>query len=88
MRRDKLDEAQSSFERAIELHRQAHSVLGEANDVQSLGDVCISSFERAIELHRQAHNVLGEANDVQSLGDVYLRRPKLDEVPGILRACH
>jgi exonuclease VII small subunit len=75
LRRDKLDEAQASFERAIELHRQAHDVLGEANDVQSLGDVYLrrskldeaqASFERAIELHRQAHDVLGEANDVQS----------------------
>jgi exonuclease VII small subunit len=79
LRRDKLDEAQASFEHAIELHRQAHDVLGEANDVQKLGDVHLrrdkldearASFERAIQLHRQAHNVLGEAK----------RRPEVSEM--------
>ena len=88
LRRSKLDEAQASFEHAIELHRQAHSVLGEANDVQKLGDVHLrrskldeaqASFERAVELHRQAHNVLGEANDVQKLGNVHLQQDKLQE---------
>ena len=87
-RRAKVDEAQASWEHAVELHRQAHDVLGEANDVQKLGDVhwrrdklneAQASFERAVELHRQAHSVLGEAYDVQKLGDVHLRRSKLDE---------
>jgi tetratricopeptide (TPR) repeat protein len=59
-RRSKLDEAQASFERAIELRRQTHSVLGEANDVQKLGVVYLRRdelnaaqefLERAIELH-------------------------------------
>jgi exonuclease VII small subunit len=62
-RRGKLDEAQASLERAVQLHRQAQDVLGEANDVQKLGVVHLRrdkldeaqvSFERAIELHRQA----------------------------------
>jgi Tetratricopeptide repeat len=75
----KLDEAQASCKHAIELHRQAHSVLGEAHSVQRLGDVQFrsdkldeaqASFKHAIELHRQAHDILGEANDVQKLGDV------------------
>jgi tetratricopeptide (TPR) repeat protein len=39
LRQDKLDEAQASFERAIELHRQAHNVLGEANSLQSLANL-------------------------------------------------
>jgi exonuclease VII small subunit/GTPase SAR1 family protein len=66
LRHSKLDEAQASFERAIEFHRQAHDVLGEAYDVQMLGDVYLrrskldeaqASFERAIELHRQVHTL-------------------------------
>ena len=88
LQRNKLDEAQASLERAVELHRQAHDVLGEAYDVQKLGDVLFrrdkldeaqASFERAVEFHRQAHDVLGEANDVSMLGDVLLRRNKIDE---------
>jgi tetratricopeptide (TPR) repeat protein len=84
----RLDEAQASCERAVELHRQAHDVRGEANDVWKLGDVHLrrskldeaqASFECAVELHRRAHDVRGEANDVHKLGHVHLERNKLDE---------
>ena len=34
--RAKLDEAGASLERAVQLHPQAHDVLGEANDVRLL----------------------------------------------------
>ncbi|KAG6913844.1 hypothetical protein DXG01_003961, partial [Tephrocybe rancida] len=70
------------------LHQQAHSGLGKANDVQSLGmvymqqdklDKAEASFQHAIELHQQAHYVLGEAYDVQNLGKVYMQQNKLDE---------
>ncbi|THU95163.1 hypothetical protein K435DRAFT_859794 [Dendrothele bispora CBS 962.96] len=37
--RDKLDEAEESLNRAVELHRQAQDVLGEAYDLQMLGVV-------------------------------------------------
>ncbi|KAG6914377.1 hypothetical protein DXG01_000678, partial [Tephrocybe rancida] len=88
MRQDKLDEAEASFEHAIELHQQAHDVLGEAYDVKNLGEVYMrqdkldeaeASFEHAIELHQQAHDVLGEAYDVQNLGEVYMQQDKLDK---------
>ncbi|KAG6834382.1 hypothetical protein H0H87_006222, partial [Tephrocybe sp. NHM501043] len=67
LRRGRLDDAEASFERAVQLHRQANNVLGEANAITSLGNVSLrrdqlddaeASFEHAIQLHRQAHNVL------------------------------
>ena len=88
LQRNKLDEAEASFKRAAELHRQVYDVLGEANDVRNLGEVHLrrdkldeaeASFKRAAELHRQAHDVLGEASDVQKLGEAYLRRDNRDE---------
>ena len=39
LRRAKVDEAQASIERTIELHRQAHDVRGEAADIRMLGDL-------------------------------------------------
>jgi len=84
----KLDEAQASFECAVQLYRQAYDVVGEANAIQNLGEVQLqqdkldeaqASFENALQLHRQAHDVLGEANDVQKLGEVQLQQNKLHE---------
>ncbi|KAG6822849.1 hypothetical protein H0H87_002459 [Tephrocybe sp. NHM501043] len=86
--RGRLDDAEASFEHAVQLHRQAHNVIGEANAIKSLGDVSFrrgqlddaeASFERAIQLHQQAHDVLGEANAIQSLGGVSFRRGRLDD---------
>ncbi|KAG6906798.1 hypothetical protein DXG01_012045 [Tephrocybe rancida] len=88
MQQDKLDEAEASFECAIELHQQAHNVLGEAYNFQNLGvvymrqgklDEAEASFEHAMELHKQAQDVLGEANGVHNLGVVYMRWGKLDK---------
>jgi exonuclease VII small subunit len=96
LRRDKLDEAQASFERAIELHRQAHDVLGEASDVQKLGDVHLrrdkldeaqASFERAIELHRQAHQFSVRQRCPEARRCAFATR-QARRGPGILRACH
>jgi len=39
LQQDKLDEAEASFEHAAELHQQAHTILGEAHDIQNLGVV-------------------------------------------------
>ncbi|KAG6914217.1 hypothetical protein DXG01_001712 [Tephrocybe rancida] len=84
----KIDKAEASFERAVELHQQGHFVFGEANAVQGLGKVYLqcdklaeaeASFEHAVELHQQAHHVLGEADDVQNLGKVYIRCAKLEK---------
>ncbi|KAG6910190.1 hypothetical protein DXG01_012639, partial [Tephrocybe rancida] len=85
---DKLAEAEASFEHAVDLHQQAHDVLGQANDVLGLGRVYMrqdklakaeASFEHAADLHQQAHDVIGQANDAQGLGRVYMRQNKLAE---------
>ncbi|KAG6844308.1 hypothetical protein H0H87_007878 [Tephrocybe sp. NHM501043] len=88
MDQGKLDNAKVSFERAAQLHQQAHDVLGEANDITKIGEVYLrrdrlddaeATFERAAQLHGEAHDVLGEANDIKNLGRVYLRRDRLDD---------
>ena len=81
MHQDELEEAEKSFKHAIELHQQAHSVLGKANDHLNLGALQMcqdeleeaeKSFKHAIELHQQAHSVLDEAYDHQSLGNMQM----------------
>ena len=84
-----LANAEQSLIQAVELHKQAHDILGEAIDCRKLGDLYLhqdrlgdaeQSLIQAVELHKQAHDILGEANDCQSLGDLYLHWYQLADV--------
>ncbi|KIJ38835.1 hypothetical protein M422DRAFT_258482 [Sphaerobolus stellatus SS14] len=86
--KDKLHDAQSAFQEALGLHKQAQSILGQATDLHRLGDLyqrrnqlaeAEKSFLDALELHKQAQSILGQANDLHCLGDLYLHRGQLEE---------
>jgi tetratricopeptide (TPR) repeat protein len=83
LQRDKLDEAHASFERALELYRQAHSVLGEANSLQRLGDVCLQQdnlqeaelcLNHALLLHQQFQVPSLHATDLRLLEQLSVRK--------------
>ncbi|KAG6808476.1 hypothetical protein H0H92_004010 [Tricholoma furcatifolium] len=84
---DRLDEAETSYKYAAELHQQAHDLLGEAYDLKGLGDIFLrknkldaaeGSYKQAAKLHQEAYSILGEAYDLQGLGNVYVWQNKLD----------
>jgi tetratricopeptide (TPR) repeat protein len=83
-------ERQSRFAEAIALVDEARSVyadigdvLGEANCIQSLGDIALhqsdhasaqARYQEALPLYRRVGSVLGEANCIKSLGNIALER--------------
>ncbi|KAI0293008.1 hypothetical protein B0F90DRAFT_192936 [Multifurca ochricompacta] len=83
-----LNEAEVSCQKALELHKIANDVLGQANDHLGLGDIFLSlsrldeaeaSYREALKFHKIANDVLGQANDHSGLGDMYSRLSRLDE---------
>ena len=75
------------IKQALPLYQQVGDVLGEANCIQSLGDIALprsdhdtarAAYEEALPLYRQVGDVLGEANCIQSLGDIALARSDHD----------
>ncbi|KAI0293884.1 hypothetical protein B0F90DRAFT_1919880 [Multifurca ochricompacta] len=89
-----LNEAEVSCQKALELHKVANSVLGQANDHKGLGHIFLglsrldeaeTSYREALKFHKIANDVLGQANDHSGLGHVYLRLSRLDEAEASYR---
>ena len=78
-------DAEHYFTVAGQIAKTADDIKGEANCIQSLGDIyfresrnaeALKSFEAALLLYRRMRDVLGEANCIQSLGDIYFRESR------------
>jgi tetratricopeptide (TPR) repeat protein len=76
---DKLNEAVKNYEHALNLYQQVGDRLGEANVLQTMGEVqllhddldgALKYFERALVLYRQVGSKLGEAYCYQAQGNV------------------
>ncbi|MFS8066282.1 MAG: tetratricopeptide repeat protein [Byssovorax sp.] len=79
----RYEDAEAEVTIALDAYRSAGNRLGEANCIQSLGNIALrrsdhegarTRFEQALLLHKQVGDVQGEANCIQSLGDIALRR--------------
>ncbi|KAH8810129.1 hypothetical protein DL96DRAFT_1821637 [Flagelloscypha sp. PMI_526] len=84
---DRLEAAEASLTRALELFCEARNRLGEAKTHQSIGvlhvlrdrlDAADASFSCALELYNEVRDQLGEANTHKSIGDLHMRRHRLD----------
>ena len=79
LQQDKLEEAQSSFEQALELYQAAHSVLGEENSLQKLGKLHLKNgnltqaeeyLNAALRLHHQSQIPSNVAMDLALLEEI------------------
>ncbi|KAJ7113605.1 hypothetical protein C8R44DRAFT_855973 [Mycena epipterygia] len=85
---DNLSDAESMFKVALDLHREADDKMGEANDLQKVGELyqrlsrleeAEQALQSALDLHRKVDDRLGQANDLQDLGQLYMRVNRLEE---------
>ena len=90
---NQLYNAEKALVRAVELHQQAHDVIGEGDDIKHVGELYLllnrleeaeTSLLRAVEPHRQTHSVLDEGSDLARLGELYIRLDRLDEAESSL----
>ncbi|MEO5725907.1 MAG: tetratricopeptide repeat protein, partial [Byssovorax sp.] len=79
----RYEDAEAEVTIALDAYRSAGNRLGEANCIQSLGNIALrrsdhegarTRFEQALLLHKQVGDVLGEANCIHRLGDIALER--------------
>jgi tetratricopeptide (TPR) repeat protein len=85
----KLDKAKESFEKALALFQQAHSIFGEADGRLSLGRLYLQQdnvqeaelcFNRALLLYRQAQAPdSDEATALQFLQQLSVRKQQLSQ---------
>ncbi|KAJ7193651.1 hypothetical protein GGX14DRAFT_588296, partial [Mycena pura] len=94
-RSGKLDDAMQALQSALDLHKQVNDRVGEANDLQHLGELYMrldrledaeKALKFAIDLYRQVNSRLGEANALQTLGELYMRLDRLEDAEKALKS--
>ncbi|MGD2248964.1 MAG: tetratricopeptide repeat protein [Candidatus Methanofastidiosia archaeon] len=83
-----LEEAQSKYEKALEIYQNIGHERGEANTFWKLGDLIVllgdleearTKYENALEIYQEIDEKIGEANVFLHLGDLIMRSGSLEE---------
>ncbi|KAI0289598.1 hypothetical protein BC826DRAFT_1177260 [Russula brevipes] len=83
-----LNEAETSYSKALEFYKLANNVWGQGKGYFGLGDINLqlgklndaeASYQKALEFHKLANSVLGQGNDYLGLGDINLQLGKLND---------
>jgi tetratricopeptide (TPR) repeat protein len=88
MRVDDLEGSRADYLAALTIFREIHARLGEANTLQTLGDLKMrvddlegsrADYLAALTIYREIHARLGEANCRQGIGSLLLAQNRPDE---------
>ena len=83
-----FDKAETSFQKALELHKVANDIFGQADDYNGLGKIYLNlnklneakvSYQKALELNGSSNSIQRQGNDYNGLGDTYLALTELNE---------
>ncbi|KAI0297838.1 hypothetical protein B0F90DRAFT_1819046 [Multifurca ochricompacta] len=83
-----LDEAEATYQKALEIYEASQDILGQGNSHYGLGQAYASldklteaeaSYQKALEFHKAENDNVGLGNDYQKLGETYQQQDKLDE---------
>lgn len=83
-----LDEAITSFQKALRFHKHANDIIGQGDDYSGLGKTYIrlnkfqeaeAAYSKALTFHELGNNTLGQGDDHRSLGQIYFKLNRLQE---------
>ncbi|KAI0297848.1 hypothetical protein B0F90DRAFT_1926773 [Multifurca ochricompacta] len=83
-----LDEAEATYQKALEIYKASQDILGQGNSHFGLGQAYAgldklteaeASYQKALEFHKAENEDVGLGNDYQGLGETYQKQNKLAE---------
>ncbi|KAJ7307072.1 hypothetical protein DFH08DRAFT_494840 [Mycena albidolilacea] len=95
LRFDKYLPAKEAFQSAFDLHMEVNNRPGQANDLQSLGELYMrldqledaeQALQSALDLHKEINSSRGQAHDLQNLGELYMWLDQLEDAEKALQS--
>jgi tetratricopeptide (TPR) repeat protein len=83
-----FDKAETSIQKALELHKFANDISGQADDYNGLGETYLYSdkpnkakvsYQKALELNKSSNSIFKQGADYNGLGNTYLDLKQLNE---------